>query len=275
MGKFDGILICTDLDGTLLRNDKSVSDENREAIEYFKSEGGFFTFVTGRMPFYVADAYNKAVPNAPIGCVNGGGAYDMERGEYVYTTELPREAFKLIDAVVAEIPDIGVQISSFNNAYFSIDSTAMMHFRRVTRVPNLVRHWYDVEEPIAKVIFGDEDEGKLMRAAEIMNAHPLADSYSFIRSERTLYEILPKGVNKGSCIPVIASAVGTTPRLTVGVGDYDNDIGLLRTAGVGVAVANARESVKAVADYVTVSNEEHAIAKIIRDIEDGIITFNP
>ena len=46
MGKFDGILICTDLDGTLLKNDKSVSEENLRAIEYFKREGGRFTFVT-------------------------------------------------------------------------------------------------------------------------------------------------------------------------------------------------------------------------------------
>ena len=54
MGKFDGMLICTDLDGTLLRNDKTISCENIDAIEYFKQEGGYFTFVTGRMPFFVS-----------------------------------------------------------------------------------------------------------------------------------------------------------------------------------------------------------------------------
>ncbi|MBQ3226919.1 MAG: HAD hydrolase family protein, partial [Clostridia bacterium] len=53
MGKFDGVLICTDLDGTLLKKDKTISEENLKAIEYFKREGGFFTIVTGRMPFYV------------------------------------------------------------------------------------------------------------------------------------------------------------------------------------------------------------------------------
>ena len=52
MGKFDKILICTDLDGTLFRNNKTISSENIKAIEYFKSEGGFFTFVTGRMPLF-------------------------------------------------------------------------------------------------------------------------------------------------------------------------------------------------------------------------------
>ena len=53
MKKFDGILICTDLDGTILDDNKNISAENLDAIEYFKSEGGLFNFVTGRMPFYV------------------------------------------------------------------------------------------------------------------------------------------------------------------------------------------------------------------------------
>ena len=76
MGKFDGFLICTDLDGTLLRNDKSVSEENRKAIAYFKQEGGLFTFITGRMPYYAAESYEVAQPNAPFGCINGGAIYD-------------------------------------------------------------------------------------------------------------------------------------------------------------------------------------------------------
>ena len=57
MGKFNGILICTDLDGTLLDNEKHVSKENIEAIEYFKKNGGLFTFLTGRMPFYLSTIY--------------------------------------------------------------------------------------------------------------------------------------------------------------------------------------------------------------------------
>ena len=69
MGKFDGILICTDLDGTLLRSDKTISRENLEAIEHFKSEGGYFTFITGRMPYFVGDMLEKARPNAPFGCI--------------------------------------------------------------------------------------------------------------------------------------------------------------------------------------------------------------
>ena len=61
--------------------------------------------------------------------------------------------------------------------------------------------------------------------------------------------------------------LGIDPRRTIAVGDYDNDIGMLRTAGLGVAVANATEAVKAAADMITVSNEQHAIAAVIDHIE--------
>lgn len=71
MNKFKGLLFCTDLDGTLYSSRHTVSKQNLEAIEYFKSEGGLFTFVTGRMPFTATQAYTRINPNAPYGCVNG------------------------------------------------------------------------------------------------------------------------------------------------------------------------------------------------------------
>ena len=60
---------------------------------------------------------------------------------------------------------------------------------------------------------------------------------------------------------------------TVALGDYNNDLGMLKTAGAGIAVANALPEVKAVADRITVSNNEHAIAKTVEEIEKGIIAL--
>ena len=91
LGKFDGILICTDLDGTLLKNDKTISRENLDAIEYFKKEGGYFTFITGRMPYFAREIYNRVSPNAPIGCINGGGQ------PYVRECFLPNEDLDIMD----------------------------------------------------------------------------------------------------------------------------------------------------------------------------------
>ena len=273
MGKFDGILICTDLDGTLLRDDKSISRENLDAVEHFKREGGYFTFVTGRMPFFVSDIYNAVRPNAPIGCINGGGLYDFTRGDYIWRAELSTEAMELVRAVDTAVPGVGIQVNCFYKTYFSKENETMVRFRAVTGLPNLVCHYDEVPEPVAKIIFGSEDEAELLRVAELLRAHPLADRFDFIRSEHTLFEILPKGVGKGTSVTRLAEHLGLDRRRTVAVGDYDNDVSMLTAAGLGVAVANASPAAIAAADAVTVSNGEHAIAKVISDIESGAYAF--
>ena len=84
---------------------------------------------------------------------------------------------------------------------------------------------------------------------------------------------MPQGVCKGTVIPRLADILGIDMKKTVAVGDYYNDVSMIKAAGVGVAVANAVDEAKAAADYITVSNEESAIAHIIYDIEKGNIKF--
>ena len=85
------------------------------------------------------------------------------------------------------------------------------------------------------------------------------------------YEILPKGISKGDVLPRLCEHLQLSMDKTVTVGDYHNDVSMLRAAKAGVAVANACDEAKAAAKYVTVSNDQHAIAQIIRDIESGRI----
>ncbi len=269
MKKFEGILMCTDLDGTLLRNDKTISRENKEAIEYFKSEGGLFTFITGRMPYYVSDMYEAINPNCPFGCVNGGGIYDHRTGEYLWTLPIDDNVRILIEHIEKNIPDMGIQLSTFNKTYFYKDSEAMAAFRRATGLPNIIRHYNDVTEPVAKILFADSKEENIQLLEKLLKSHPLAERFSFIRSDKTLYEIVPKNADKGTLLIQMAEIIGIDVKRTVAVGDYNNDVPMLRAAGLGVAVSNAVEAALAAADYVTVSNEEHAIAKIISELDSG------
>ena len=270
MGKFDGTLICTDLDGTLLRKDKTVSAENRESIEYFKREGGYFTFITGRMPYFAVDMYKSARPNAPIGCINGGGIYDFEKEKYVMTVELDKRFVELVAHIDRLFPNVGHQINTFDKVYFSKENSIMERFRRVTGAPNYQRAYTDFDnEPVGKVIFGIETEEELLGVKQALAEHRLADQFDFIRSERTLYEILPKGVGKGLAIKGLVDYLGIDPERTIAVGDYNNDISMFQAAKVGIAVANACPDAIAAADFVTVSNEEHAIAAIISDLDQG------
>lgn len=266
MKKFDGILMCTDLDGTLLRNDKTISKENKEAIEYFKSEGGLFTFITGRMPYYVSDMYEAINPNCPFGCINGGGIYDHRCGEYLWTAALDKNVRILIEHIDKNIPEMGIQISTFHKTYFCKESEAMAAFRKAAGLPYVACHYNDVTEPIGKILFADFEESNIQLLEKLLRSHELADKFSFIRSDKTLFEIVPKGVDKGTLLTKMAELLGIDMKRTVAVGDYNNDVPMLRAAGFGVAVSNAVASAREAADYITVSNEEHAIAKIISNL---------
>ena len=70
----------------------------------------------------------------------------------------------------------------------------------------------------------------------MLKEHPDSDRFNFIRSERTLFEILPKGVNKGLAVKRLANYLNIDVKRTIAVGDYDNDASMLRAAGCGIAV---------------------------------------
>ena len=271
MKKFEGILICTDLDGTLLRSDKSISRENLDAIEYFKANGGRFTFITGRMPYFSTEMYEAIKPNAPIGCYNGGGVYDYPTDTYLWAASVPPSTLELADYVCDNVEDMAYQITLFDKIYFHLDNEEMVRFRKRTGVPHIV-HTSDMEIcDFAKIVFGHPDPEMSRRALEILKDHPRYGEFDYIRSESTLSEILPKGTHKGAALPKIAEAVGVDMSRVIAIGDFDNDITMLRDAALGIAVGNATPEVKAVADLVTVTNDEHAIAHVIYALDSGTL----
>jgi Cof subfamily protein (haloacid dehalogenase superfamily) len=271
MGKFDGILICTDLDGTLLNNAFKVSPENAEAIRYFKAEGGLFTFITGRLYYFVHDSYNMVKPNAPIGTSNGGSVYDFETGKYIWSTTVDPSYVELLDLVKQEMPQIGFHVNIRDEILFCHENNTMRDFRLVTGVPYKYADYHTLQEPVMKVVFGSNKPEWFAPLEELLRSHPKADRFQFVRSTSTIFEILPKGVHKGTVLPVIAKHLGIDEKGVIAIGDYDNDAGMLKTAHLGIAVANATEKAKAAADMITVSNQEHAIARLIQDLGDGTI----
>ena len=127
----------------------------------------------------------------------------------------------------------------------------------------------EFSQPLGKILFCSDDDALLSGAMRELVSHELSSGFDFIRSERVMFEILPKGTHKGVALKRLTEYLGVDPKRTVAIGDYDNDVGMLKDAGIGVAVANASKAAISAADFVTVSNEEHAIARVISDIENG------
>ena len=266
MGKFDGYLFCTDLDGTLLNSSHQISRDNKEAIAYFKSEGGLFTFITGRPYIISREMYEAVCPNAPIGCFNGGGIYDFEKGEYLWHNSLPESAVEVLDFVYDNIPDVGIQLSLPHRIVYTRDNSSMRYFRDITDTPYIYGHYREVDEPIVKVVFGHLDPVRLSEIRALVESQPFASKYDFITAAADFYELLPRGNSKGALLTKMAELLGLDMSKTVAVGDFENDVSMIKAAGIGYAVANAKDCAKAAADRVTVSNDEHAIAAIIAEL---------
>jgi hydroxymethylpyrimidine pyrophosphatase-like HAD family hydrolase len=155
VGKFDGILICTDLDGTLYKNDKTISKENKEAIEYFKREGGYFTFITGRMPYYSLNAYNAINPNVPFGCVNGGGLYDGQNRRYIWNQPMADGVF---ERSVTAAQAIGYkELFPYLNGEASLEDCIDELKRASRRYAKRQITWFSGKEYAHKVFLDDEN----------------------------------------------------------------------------------------------------------------------
>ncbi len=271
--KFENILICTDLDGTLLNEEREVSEENVAAIEYFKSEGGLFTFITGRQKAITKDLYDTLKPNVPYGCFNGAGLFDGAKNEFVRLVTLPDSAAEIVDFVAEQFPQVGIQLNTKNGIYYQQDCIVTEAFRERTNTSYRYGNFKTVPESVVKVVFASADGTCLDRISEAIIKHPKAGEVDVVRSEYIFFDLMPKNVSKGDGLQALAEHLNIDMRNTLAIGDYDNDVPMIMRAGVGVAVANAAESAKAAADLITVSNNEHAIAKVIDDIDKGRIRF--
>ena len=269
MNKFKGILFTTDLDGTLLRKDKTISQENKKAIEYFISEGGIFTFITGRIPLGAMPVLRQLVPNAPFGCINGGGIYDYNKKEMIWKINLDKDVLNLVEHVDKNIPEMGIEVNTHEKIYFCKKSASTEKHRTDEGFPDLNNHYTDIEDDFAKILFAGEEK-YIDNIEQVLFSHPDADKYDFIRSDAEYYEILPKGATKGNLVIKLAEILGIDMSKTISVGDNDNDVSMLEATKLSFAVSNASPLAKKAAKYETVSNEEHAIAKIIYNLDKGI-----
>lgn len=273
MGKFDGILLCTDLDDTLLTDDKQVSEENKKAIEYFKSEGGSFTFATGRVPVGVKPVFEMIEPNVPMVCFNGAGIYDVKENKLMSVKTLDKEAVKCIEYVDEMFDFLGIEVCTKDEIYFCKVNDKVRKHQADEKLPDNFKDYHDIDDVWMKALFlVEEEQVDLIRQA-LLNS-PFADKYEFMQSDPCYYEVLPKNASKGDGMMELADILGIDRKRTIGIGDNENDLKLVQKAGVGVAVANAVASVKQSASVITLDNNSNAVATIIYAIEDGKIKFD-
>ncbi len=249
--KFYGYLICTDMDGTLLDSNRKVSRENAQAIKYFQENGGFFTVSTGRVYTFLDNFKNDFCVNTHVIQLNGTSIYDMYNKTVIFEKSLDKKLLQNMYNDVMHLYGRDIEMSHIGTTHAFYDYTG---------------NAFDYSENIMKIVFHAYNELKCYEIKRYLEA-TYCGQFNFNRSWNVGLEAIPKDCGKGVCVELLKKHLGDRARVTVCVGDYENDITMLEKSDIGYAVSNAAESVKQAADRITVSNDQSAIAAIVNDLE--------
>ena len=253
MGKFDGILIATDLDHTLA-NGADVAKENIEAIRYFQKEGGLFTIATGRYISHIEEHFSKdIVPNCSILTVNGNVVCDEKTHEPTVLSELDRELTSEILSYSYEKGEkdiLFVNVCDWNESY---------------------KYEGKVTNDTCKCVFVMETEEGAIKLRDDLK-EKFGHLINVERSWPVGVEIYAKDGGKGKALDYLRRSGKYPINTIICAGDYENDISMLEYADIGFAVKNATDEAKAAADIVCDATcEEGAIAWIINKLDkEGI-----
>ena len=265
MKKFQNTLLVSDFDGTLINHQSEISAENIAAIRFFIQEGGRFCGATGRTELSVR-AYIGDLPlDLPWILYNGAAIYDWQKKDFLYRAYLNRAlAQNFVHKVILHLPKVSIQIFA-GGPFYEVNPAAPKdteilkenHAFRTSTPEDISDDWF-------KILFCSDSPDALNTIALLLKDDPLnADAHS-MRSDARYFEITKKGVNKGSALQKLKKILMLPePLRVIAIGDYHNDLEMIQMADIGAAPESAHKDVRAVAQIITKSHENHAIADLI------------
>ena len=273
MGKFDGVLLASDFDKTILNTERprrtgcpipSISQRNVEALRYFMDNGGRFAVATGRaLPAF--RMFAEQVPmNAPAVVCNGGALYDFKTERYLETMELPETIRPQGQDVLDRFPTAAVEAYHMDNVIHAVrPNEYTRQHEHVTHagvqpVPTLL----EVPMPLIKIMFEDDHE-HLLALRDYVSGQPWSANYEVFFSDRTLLEVTRKGASKGAMVARLAKRLGISMDHVYCAGDENNDLSMLTMAAEGFAPANCVETVRSCGATIVADCDHDTLAEIV------------
>lgn len=270
MGIFDGYLICSDVDGTLISDDFKIPTVNLEAIKYFQEEGGMFTLATGRTPQGMKLYTNKVNPNAPVVCQNGAAIYDISLGKYLWTSPLDDYPYDIVEYIMEKYPDCGIEVLCESGVYYVKENDYTTKHMIDEKFKVIRRDYRDIKEPWLKILIAECSEGADDIQRDLASSS-FVDKYQLVRSYITYYEVLEKTTNKGKALENLRRILNVDAEKIITIGDNDNDSEMLLVAGESYAVKGASSKALRSAKYtLDADNNDGAIARVIKILEKRI-----
>lgn len=270
MENLSHVMLISDMDGTLLKDDKTINPIDLMAIEQFRIRDGIFTVATGRNYKSAMQYFKELNIRCPVILYNGGMIYDVVHNRPIYIDELHERAEDIADNILKEFPHVACEILTSKDIYVVNDNEFEQEHNRYSKVTPIyctLKEFCNSKsiqsEKRIKMLFAMDSKTmpQLIRFVEYMGYTEYVD---FVKSTDQYYEMLPKGCSKGKALREYKRILGLHDCIVVAIGDYNNDIEMLKEANLGVAPNNAIKNVRRSADHVTNhNNNTGAVAETI------------
>lgn len=260
-------LIATDIDGTLLNDEKEVPALVRDVLQKAHQKGIRIALLSGRMPLAVELVEQELGIPCTKAC-NAGTYIILESGKLITEWIRPETVLGVYHKISEkyQIPLWIYQKRSWMvtdvDDYVRRESSIIHHEPERISLEKQCRQWTAQKTGPNKLLLGAHPD--VIRALPEDLEEFRSVELDFAQSSNTYLEIFPKGVTKGSALKIICRELEIRPEETIAFGDQELDLPLLEAAGFGVAMENAIPRLKEVADYVTTSNNKAGVAAALQ-----------
>jgi Cof subfamily protein (haloacid dehalogenase superfamily) len=266
-GIYEGFMIVSDMDGTLLNSNLEVSTENIRALERFVKGGGIFTIATGRMEIGI-EKYLKLLPvNAPVILYNGALVYDFNEGRMLRSKCLDTGVKSVLSDIRTIFPTLGIEVFQGGDVYF-LEENEETEKHRIKEgfVPKVVSI-EEIPDPWYKVILTTRPD-RLTEVEKFISGRD--KDFRMVYSEPQFLELLHRNASKGTALVELSGITGIPMDNILSIGDNCNDLEMVSLSGMGFAVENSHSRLKGVARYICCHHDKHAAQYVVAWLTDKI-----
>ncbi len=268
MGLFDNCILACDIDGTLMEND-SINPKNIEKIEYFMNEGGKFSLSTGRAVIAAGEVAKLLQKVSPSVVTNGAVIFDYNDGKTILEKTVPKEDYRIVQLVYNNFEKIGIEIHCGDKA-FTLRRTGETDIHQLSEhfeAPDITfEEAFEYNWNKVNFFFDSLEEREELKSYlknEKVNSK-FVDTCAMLEGKmRYYYEILPFGVSKASALKELCDLMEIKEGGLFAIGDYYNDLEMLKMADIAAVPKTSPAEIKEIADYITVSCVDAAVADFI------------